>query len=135
MRTPFVFLVLGTLAALAVSACGNPATASAPAVTSQPSPGVTMTDANVFQPATLSISTGTTVTWTNTSAVQHTVTADASKAINAADVSLPAGVAAWDSGPLNPAQTYSHTFTTPGTYKYVCIPHESIGMVATIVVS
>ncbi|MFB6119536.1 MAG: plastocyanin/azurin family copper-binding protein [Halobacteriaceae archaeon] len=31
--------------------------------------------------------------------------------------------------------TYSHTFETLGTYDYVCTPHESRGMVGTIVVN
>jgi plastocyanin len=94
-----------------------------------------MTDANQFQPATLSIAAGTTVTWTNNGSVQHTVTDDSSKASNPADASLPTGVAAWDSGPVNGGQTFSHTFTTPGTYKYFCIPHEALGMLATITVT
>ena len=94
-----------------------------------------MTDANQFQPVTLSVSAGTTVTWTNTGSVEHTVTDDPSEAVNAADASLPSGVPAWDSGPVNGGQTFSHTFTTPGTYKYFCIPHESLGMLATITVT
>jgi hypothetical protein len=65
------------------------------------------------------------VTWTNTGSVQHTVTDDPSKAVNAADAAPPSGAPAWDSGPVNGDQTFSHTFTTPGTYKYFCIPHES----------
>jgi plastocyanin len=48
---------------------------------------------------------------------------------------LPSGAQAWDSGPLNGGQTFSHAFTTPGTYKYFCIPHESLGMLATITVT
>jgi plastocyanin len=94
-----------------------------------------LTDANQFQPATLSVPTGTTVTWTNTGSTQHTVTDDPSKAVNAADAALPAGAQAWDSGILNGGQTFTHTFTTPGTYKYFCIPHEALGMLATITVT
>ena len=30
---------------------------------------------------------------------------------------------------------YSHTFETTGTYEYVCVPHETVGMKGTIVVS
>lgn len=29
---------------------------------------------------------------------------------------------------------YEYEFTVPGTYEYVCTPHEGLGMVATIVV-
>jgi plastocyanin len=38
-------------------------------------------------------------------------------------------------GPGNGGQAFSHTFTTPGPYKYFCIPHEPLGMVATITVT
>ena len=108
MRARLLFAFLGLLTVAAVTACGSPATASAPPTagtspTSQPqaSTGVSMTDANQFQPVTLSVPAGTTVTWTNTGSVEHTVTDDPSKAINAADASLPSGVPAWDSGPVN----------------------------------
>jgi plastocyanin len=30
--------------------------------------------------------------------------------------------------------SFTHTFETPGTYEYVCEPHESLGMVGTLVV-
>ena len=29
----------------------------------------------------------------------------------------------WDSGNLNPQDTYSFTFNTPGTYNYICEYH------------
>ena len=73
-----------------------------------------------FTPATLTITVGDTVTWTNqTSDTPHTTTANGG---------------AWDSGTLNPGQTFSHTFTTPGTFAYHCQFHQSLGMVGTIVV-
>jgi plastocyanin len=34
----------------------------------------------------------------------------------------------------NPGNTYQHTFTVPGTYRYFCQPHESNGMVGEVVV-
>src|SRR5712691_9010300 len=141
MRARFIALFVGLSTLTVVTACGGPATAAAPPTggvppTSQPQAfNVNMTDANQFQPATLSVPAGATVTWTNAGAVQHTVTDDPSKAVNAADASLPAGAAALASGPVNGGQTFSHTFITPGTYKYFCIPHESLGMRATITVT
>ncbi len=33
------------------------------------------------------------------------------------------------------AVTFSFTFTKAGTYRFICIPHESLGMVGTITVS
>ena len=70
-----------------------------------------------FTPATLTVSAGTTVTWTNHDAVQHTVTA--------ADKS-------YDSAPLDSSGTFSHQFMTPGTYVYHCSIHPT--MTAQIIV-
>lgn len=88
-----------------------------------------------FDPKEVTIPKGGEVEWVNNSAVVHTVTADPSKAANADNVALPAGVDAWDSGNVEPGESYSHTFETPGTYKYICIPHEAAGMVGTITVT
>jgi plastocyanin len=62
-----------------------------------------------FAPSRTEVSMGTTVTWTNDSQVAHTVTGD--------DLSFE------DSGIIDPGQTFSYTFTKPGTYTYHCSPH------------
>jgi plastocyanin len=67
--------------------------------------------------------------------VPHTITTDQSKAANTSDASVPSGAQPWDSGFVNGGQSYSHTFDVPGTYRYFCLPHESLGMVGTIVVT
>lgn len=36
---------------------------------------------------------------------------------------------------LTPTLTFTHTFTTPGTYNYYCVHHAIIGMRAVVVVS
>ena len=70
-----------------------------------------------------------------TSAIHFmTRTNNSSLAINKAQVSNPAGAKVFDSGFLNPGQSFDKKFTTSGTYKYVCVPHETSGMVGTIVV-
>jgi plastocyanin len=94
-----------------------------------------MTDANQFQPASLTIPKGSTVTWKNTSQMEHTVTADPAKAAKKGDAALPDGVAPFDSGMIGAGQSYSHTFDVPGTYKYFCLPHEMLGMVGTVTVT
>jgi plastocyanin len=96
---------------------------------------VQLTDAFRFDPLSLTVTKGTTVTWRNTSQVTHTVTDDASKASNPSDALLPDGVQPWDSGALAPGQAFTHTFDVPGTYRYFCQPHEAAGMTATIVVT
>ena len=70
-----------------------------------------------FSPETLTISIGDTVTWTNKESATHTATADGGE---------------FDSGNLGNGDTFSHTFTTAGTYTYYCKIHTS--MTATITV-
>jgi plastocyanin len=70
-----------------------------------------------FKPQTDTVAAGTTVTWTNSDGVAHTVTSNAS---------------AFNSGNIAPAGTFSFTFTTAGTFPYTCTIH---GMTGTIVVT
>lgn len=95
---------------------------------------VKTTNDNKFDPATVTIAKGGTVTWTNSSGMMHSVTDDPAKASNKADAQLPPGAQSWDSGMLQANQSYSHTFDVAGTYKYFCAPHESLGMVGTVIV-
>jgi plastocyanin len=138
MQVRPILVLSGALLLVLATAC-NGAIAAAPAQLNsqaQAAPTIDMTSAPYqFSPATLTVPAGTTVTWTTTSSDAHTVTDDPSKAVTATDAALPAGVEPWDSGLVATGQSYSHTFTTPGTYKYFCIPHESLGMVATVTVT
>lgn len=118
-------LSVGWLLAMAV--------AYVPAAMAQPT--VAMTDSLQFQPSSIEVPVGTTVTWNNTSSVVHTVTADPSKANDPSHVKLPQGAQPFDSGIIQPGSQFSHTFTTPGEYKYFCIPHESAGMIGTVTVT
>jgi plastocyanin len=70
-----------------------------------------------FNPPSVEIPAGTVVTWTNLDSVPHTATA---------------ANGTFDSGNLNPGQSFSFTFTEPGTIGYGCSYHPS--MVGTIVV-
>ncbi len=94
---------------------------------------VGMTDM-AFVPARTIITAGQKVTWKNSSQVMHNVVDDASKAMNPADVQLPAGAKEFGSAYLQPGQTFSKVFTTPGIYHYVCTLHEGNGMKGTIFV-
>jgi len=101
----------------------------------QPAAVVDMTGSLlVFEPATIEIKAGQTVVWKNSSREVHTVTADPGQATNRQDVELPKGAKMFDSGFLNPSQTYEHTFRTPGTYRYVCTLHEVQRMIGQIIV-
>ena len=88
-----------------------------------------------FAPEVVNIAVGDTVKWTNSGFVTHTVTFDPSMAATAGNVVLPSGVAPFDSGNIEEDGTFSHTFTTKGTYKYICKFHEAMGMVGTVVVA
>jgi plastocyanin len=96
---------------------------------------VQMTSNNTFVPETLTIKEGTTVVWENQSQTVHTVTDDPAVAAAKRDVATPAEAKPFNSGSIQPGGKYSNTFTVPGTYKYVCLPHEGMGMIGTIVVT
>jgi len=70
-----------------------------------------------FQPGSISVTVGSTVTWTNADNTAHTVTADDGS---------------FDGGTLAPGATFSQTFTTAGTFAYHCNIHPS--MTATVTV-
>ncbi|HEV2890083.1 MAG TPA: plastocyanin/azurin family copper-binding protein [Frankiaceae bacterium] len=83
---------------------------------------VTAMATNKFEPSTLNVKVGTTVTWTAQG--YHTV--------DSGEPPTPAG------GPLKAPggfTTYEYTFDKAGTYKYFCTPHASLGMTGTVVVS
>ena len=110
-------------------------TSSAAAGKTQPAVVVDMTGSLlVFEPAIIEVKAGQTVVWKNSSREVHTVTADPGQATNAQDVALPKGAQKFDSGYLNPSQSYEHTFRTPGTYQYVCTLHEVQRMIGQIIV-
>jgi plastocyanin len=74
-----------------------------------------------FSPSTVSVRPGGTVTWTNAGPVQHTITPT-----NAGQTG------AWPSRTMSAQQgvTFSHTFTTAGTFNYFCTIHN--GMTGTV---
>lgn len=72
-----------------------------------------------FQPAALTISAGDTVTWTNHDTAPH-------------DVEITQGPASAHSPLLDKGQSWSFTFTTAGSYTYVCTVHP--GMAARLAV-
>ena len=103
-----LYLVTLSMAALLVFA---------PAASAQDEMTVSIQDF-FFEPDQLTVAPGTTVTWVNDGAVPHTSTADDG---------------AWDSGTLQPGESFSFTFDDPGDYSYFCEIHPD--MTATITVS
>ena len=95
---------------------------------------VHVTDQMKLDTETITIPAGATIEWQNSSTTAHTVTDDPTKAQNKSDAALPTGAEPWDSGMINPGQSFRHTFTVPGQYSYFYIPHEALGMVGKVVV-
>jgi len=94
---------------------------------------VGMTDMG-FVPPAITVNVGTRVVWKNSSPVIHNVVDDASKALSRVDVSLPSGARPFDSGLLQPGQSFSRVFREPGVYHYVCTLHEGSGMKGVVIV-
>jgi len=97
-RTLSVKLAGGALA----SSLARPATAHAADDTS-----VTISDFK-FAPASITIHVGDTVTWTNDGPSAHTATANNGS---------------FNTGVLQKGHSASHTFTTAGTFTYICSIH------------
>ena len=111
MKRPMRFVVLIAL----TGACGGSGV-TAPSV----APDEVVIQNFAFNPAPRSVAAGTTVTWINHDAAQHTATGGT-------------GTETWDSGALARNRTFSHTFAAPGTYTYQCSIHPS--MRGTIIVN
>jgi len=70
-----------------------------------------------FSPTRIEIAAGTAITWTNNDQLVHTVTADDGS---------------WDSGPIEPGKTWTHTFAQPGAYAVHCTPHPFMKAVVVV---
>lgn len=70
-----------------------------------------------FSPSSLTVTSGTTITWTNKDSAPHTVTADDNS---------------FTSSTLNQGDTYVHKFTSAGTVNYHCNIHPSMKASVTV---
>ena len=99
------------------AAAGTPAVTETEAATETVTEAATTEEVAVnivdfaFTPQVLEIPVGTTVTWTNSDTSQHTATANNG---------------AFDSGILAQGDTFSFTFTEPGTFDYICSLHPNM---------
>lgn len=125
--------VASAVLTLGTAAGTNTATASATGLTGSP---VTFTATgeeapatsdvavgnDFFQPATITVAAGTTVTWTwNAGASAHSVQSLGSPSFASSTIMTGGGA------------TYSVTFNTPGTYQYDCAVHGA-AMSGTVIV-
>ena len=75
-----------------------------------------------FNPESIAIKSGTTITWVNLDIVAHTV--DSGTHENPADL--------FESGSLKQNETFSYTFNEPGTFTYTCRIHPSMSGTITV---
>lgn len=122
--------ISGCVIALVAAGCGGGGggdTSSAPASTAPASGGsgktATVDMKNIqFNPKSLTVSKGTTVTWTNSDSVGHDVTKQTG----------PGPKFQSGTGDIGSGGTYKVTFNDPGTIKYECTVHP--GMTGEITV-
>ena len=80
------------------------------------SPGSSVpSNGKFFVPAILTVSKGTTVTWTNGDSTLHTVTSGSPESGNSGTE--------FDSSYLAAGKTFQHLFSTAGTFDYYCTLH------------
>ena len=65
-----------------------------------------------FNPTNLKIKVSDIITWTNEENAIHTITSDSGSELNSENIGN--------------GETYSHKFTTAGTYEYHCAKHSSM---------
>jgi plastocyanin len=108
------------LGAATLSACGSPGQAAPVAGSASDAvaagAAAVMINGFVFGPTALTVKAGATVTWTNQDEEPHTVVGP--------DLKSPVLG--------NPGSTFSHTFTTAGTYSYNCSIHPYMHGTVTV---
>lgn len=118
-RTLFVLAAVVVAAAM-IAGCTSTSNPSPSATATAGSPAVQNTvtmKSLAFTPSTLTVKQGANVTWGNADSTTHTVTSD---------------MGLFDSGNLNPGDSFMHQFNATGTFPYHCSIHPS--MKGTIVV-
>ncbi|OGO04726.1 MAG: hypothetical protein A2Y73_07065 [Chloroflexi bacterium RBG_13_56_8] len=126
-----VFLLLVVLVLAACGASTTPGDGESPNGEQEPSlPEETTTSAEAevvmrnisFQPAEITVASGTTVTWINEDSAPHTITSGTRN--------NPSGL--FNSGSVSGGGSFSFTFDKAGTYDYFCSIHP--GMNGTVIV-
>jgi len=109
--------IRSTLIATVLGVALATATASASPGRADDAPHAVTIDNFTFNPQRLTVTAGSTVTWTNKDDIPH---------------AIASSNALFRSGAFDTDGNYSFTFTTPGTYQYFCYLHPH--MTGTIVV-
>jgi plastocyanin len=130
MKKLLVLLIAGLALTLTFAACGGDddddgGSSAAPATTTEqtdtgggatkPSGGGGTATVDIkdiqFVPKDITVDAGTTITWTNSDSIPHTVTKEGGPGSD------------FDSGDIDGGATFEETFDEPGTVDYVCTIH------------
>jgi plastocyanin len=110
MKPTSIRLGLAALAIVALMMAGRAKTVGMTTAEDKPSTELKI-DNFVFSPNAVTVPAGTTVRWTNHDDIPHNVVAD--------DKSFKSKV-------LDTDETFSYTFSKPGTYTYFCSIHPKM---------
>jgi plastocyanin len=119
------YLLIGlAVATMAASGCSNNSM-SGPYGGGPPPPARTPANTFVlsnlrFNPTSMTVPVGTTITWQNDDATVHTSTSDTP--------------GLWDTGNISAGSSKTTKFNTAGTFTFHCIYHVSMGMTGSITV-
>lgn len=117
-RAWLVAMAIGA-ALLVLAGCKGDSSNSYSSNAGNTTPNTVSMSYNSFSPSTITILASTTITWRNNDGVKHTSTSDST---------------GWNTGDIAPGASTTTTFNTPGTFRYHCIYHSSMGMVGTVIV-
>jgi len=84
-----------------------------------------------FEPGELEVSAGSRVIWTNDSLVPHRISSDPAEV---EDVASPAAAGRFQCREIPPGGMYECVLSAPGSYRYGCPDHASVGMAGRIIV-
>jgi plastocyanin len=112
VRRRFLLSAVALSAFLVAAGCGGPGDDAQPVATA----GVSMAKSYRFDPQTIEVSAGDTVTWTNDDNFTHTVQVDGQ-----------------EDHEVGKGESVSIAFDEPGTYEYVCTLHRR-DMSGTVIV-
>ena len=84
-----------------------------------PPPNTVVMTNSTFNPSSITVTKGTTITWTNNDAIVHTSTSNAGL---------------WNTGDIGGGASKTTKFDSVGTFNYFCVYHRSMGMVGSVTV-
>lgn len=90
-----------------------------------------------YVPRSHSVNVGDVITWTNEDSVPHTVTSGKGVSLVKSTQEDPKGTpdGLFDSGIINPEESWSFTFSEPGEYTYYCTLHPWVERSITVLES